>query len=261
MSFSFPCSQQVSKSVPPQLAFSSVQYFIMKSSNVRNIEISQQKGIWSTTPSNETKLTKAFLENNLIILVFSVQGSGHFQVTHRFSNNCTILHVIYDHNLYQMGQSLWQCNIKKDVKKKIYFVFHRVMLAWHQSSVRRAARTGDSWDWEGFSVWSGSTRRVFPSRWPNTSSIHGTTTRRSRSAGTDRWEDSWVCYISVELWMFGVFFTLTFSLPICMVFWWPMLSTQCTGTNGWKVHSNTAVILRNVKRYRFLRNSSVSGAA
>uniref|UniRef100_A0A4W6F8V8 RNA helicase n=1 Tax=Lates calcarifer TaxID=8187 RepID=A0A4W6F8V8_LATCA len=79
MSFSFPCSQQVSKSVPPQLAFSSVRYFIMKSSNVRNIEISQQKGIWSTTPSNETKLTKAFLENNLIILVFSVQGSGHFQ--------------------------------------------------------------------------------------------------------------------------------------------------------------------------------------
>uniref|UniRef100_A0A4W6F8G7 RNA helicase n=1 Tax=Lates calcarifer TaxID=8187 RepID=A0A4W6F8G7_LATCA len=72
------CSQ-VSKSVPPQLAFSSVRYFIMKSSNVRNIEISQQKGIWSTTPSNETKLTKAFLENNLIILVFSVQGSGHFQ--------------------------------------------------------------------------------------------------------------------------------------------------------------------------------------
>ncbi|XP_018523323.1 3'-5' RNA helicase YTHDC2 isoform X1 [Lates calcarifer] len=72
-------AKQVSKSVPPQLAFSSVRYFIMKSSNVRNIEISQQKGIWSTTPSNETKLTKAFLENNLIILVFSVQGSGHFQ--------------------------------------------------------------------------------------------------------------------------------------------------------------------------------------
>ncbi|XP_067339375.1 3'-5' RNA helicase YTHDC2 isoform X2 [Channa argus] len=58
---------------------SSVRYFIMKSSNVRNIEISQQKGIWSTTPSNESKLTKAFLENDFIILIFSVQGSGHFQ--------------------------------------------------------------------------------------------------------------------------------------------------------------------------------------
>ncbi|XP_038589485.1 3'-5' RNA helicase YTHDC2 isoform X1 [Micropterus salmoides] len=78
-----PCpsssGKQVSKPVSPQLAFSSVRYFIMKSSNIRNIDISQQKGIWSTTPSNEAKLTKAFLEDNLIILIFSVQGSGHFQ--------------------------------------------------------------------------------------------------------------------------------------------------------------------------------------
>nr|XP_046231082.1 3'-5' RNA helicase YTHDC2 isoform X2 [Scatophagus argus] len=71
-------SVKVSKPLS-QLIISSVRYFIMKSSNIRNIEISQQKGIWSTTPSNETKLTKAFLENNLIILIFSVQGSGHFQ--------------------------------------------------------------------------------------------------------------------------------------------------------------------------------------
>ncbi|XP_069025007.1 3'-5' RNA helicase YTHDC2-like [Embiotoca jacksoni] len=63
----------------PRLVSSSVRYFIMKSSNIRNLEISQQKGIWSTTPSNESKLTKAFLGNSLIILIFSVQGSGHFQ--------------------------------------------------------------------------------------------------------------------------------------------------------------------------------------
>ncbi|KAM9338343.1 3'-5' RNA helicase YTHDC2 [Symphorus nematophorus] len=77
-----PCpstsGKQVSKPVS-QPVFPSVRYFIMKSSNIRNIEISQQKGIWSTTPSNEAKLTKAFLEKNLIILIFSVQGSGHFQ--------------------------------------------------------------------------------------------------------------------------------------------------------------------------------------
>uniref|UniRef100_A0AAQ5ZBL0 RNA helicase n=1 Tax=Amphiprion ocellaris TaxID=80972 RepID=A0AAQ5ZBL0_AMPOC len=75
----FTYCQQTIKPVPPGLVFSSVRYFIMKSSNSRNLEISQQKGIWSTTPSNETKLTKAFLENSLIILIFSVQGSGHFQ--------------------------------------------------------------------------------------------------------------------------------------------------------------------------------------
>uniref|UniRef100_UPI003AAAF468 3'-5' RNA helicase YTHDC2 isoform X2 n=1 Tax=Centroberyx gerrardi TaxID=166262 RepID=UPI003AAAF468 len=63
----------------PQPAFSSVRYFVMKSSNLRNIEISQQRGIWSTTPSNELKLNKAFLENSIIFLIFSVQGSGHFQ--------------------------------------------------------------------------------------------------------------------------------------------------------------------------------------
>ncbi|XP_051268215.1 3'-5' RNA helicase YTHDC2 isoform X4 [Dicentrarchus labrax] len=77
-----PCPSSLGKVSRPQLSqlvFSSVRYFIMKSSNIRNIEISQQKGIWSTTPSNETKITKAFLENNLIVLIFSVQGSGHFQ--------------------------------------------------------------------------------------------------------------------------------------------------------------------------------------
>ncbi|XP_068608854.1 3'-5' RNA helicase YTHDC2 [Brachionichthys hirsutus] len=58
---------------------SSVRYFIMKSSSIRNIEISQQKGIWSTSLNNELKLNKAFVENCLVILVFSVQGSGHFQ--------------------------------------------------------------------------------------------------------------------------------------------------------------------------------------
>lgn len=54
----------------------------MKSSNLRNLEISQQKGIWSTTPSNERKLNRAFWESSVVYLVFSVQGSGHFQVSH-----------------------------------------------------------------------------------------------------------------------------------------------------------------------------------
>uniref|UniRef100_A0A3Q3H1U4 RNA helicase n=1 Tax=Labrus bergylta TaxID=56723 RepID=A0A3Q3H1U4_9LABR len=68
-----------SHSASPQLLLSSMRYFIMKSSNMRNIEISQQRGIWSTTPSNETKLSRAFIEHSIIILVFSAQGSGHFQ--------------------------------------------------------------------------------------------------------------------------------------------------------------------------------------
>ncbi|XP_034565378.1 3'-5' RNA helicase YTHDC2 isoform X2 [Notolabrus celidotus] len=72
-------SGKVSHTPSPQLVFSSIRYFIMKSSNTRNIEISQQRGMWSTTPNNETKLNRAFMDNSIIILIFSVQGSGHFQ--------------------------------------------------------------------------------------------------------------------------------------------------------------------------------------
>uniref|UniRef100_A0A096M857 RNA helicase n=1 Tax=Poecilia formosa TaxID=48698 RepID=A0A096M857_POEFO len=74
-----PSGKLVLKSVSQKPTVSSVRYFIMKSNSIRNIEISQQKGIWSTTPSNETKLTQGFLANSFIILIFSVQGSGHFQ--------------------------------------------------------------------------------------------------------------------------------------------------------------------------------------
>nr|XP_046173076.1 3'-5' RNA helicase YTHDC2 isoform X1 [Oncorhynchus gorbuscha] len=86
LGFPSPCpspsptsSGKCSKSPSPRPGVAPVRYFIMKSSNLRNIDISQQKGIWSTTPSNELKLNRAFLESSLVFLVFSVQGSGHFQ--------------------------------------------------------------------------------------------------------------------------------------------------------------------------------------
>ncbi|KAL0965522.1 hypothetical protein UPYG_G00282400 [Umbra pygmaea] len=72
-------SGKCSKCPSPRLGGPPVRYFIMKSSNLRNIDISQQRGIWSTTPNNELKLNRAFLEGSLVFLVFSVQGSGHFQ--------------------------------------------------------------------------------------------------------------------------------------------------------------------------------------
>ncbi|KAJ0056946.1 hypothetical protein NL108_000769, partial [Boleophthalmus pectinirostris] len=78
-----PCTSSAKHSprTSPQLTISSIRYFIMKSNSIRNIEISQQKGIWSTTPCNESKLSKAYLEHKLIILIFSVQGSRHFQAS------------------------------------------------------------------------------------------------------------------------------------------------------------------------------------
>ncbi|XP_073532332.1 3'-5' RNA helicase YTHDC2-like isoform X2 [Phyllobates terribilis] len=73
-----PASIKSSKSPSPRPILP-VRYFIMKSSNRRNLDISQQKGIWSTTPNNECKLNRAFWESSTVYLVFSVQGSGHFQ--------------------------------------------------------------------------------------------------------------------------------------------------------------------------------------
>ncbi|XP_029204296.2 3'-5' RNA helicase YTHDC2-like [Acropora millepora] len=55
------------------------RYFIMKCNNQRNLDISMAKGIWATTLANEKKLNRAFKETKLVVLIFSVQGSGHFQ--------------------------------------------------------------------------------------------------------------------------------------------------------------------------------------
>ncbi|XP_032839977.2 3'-5' RNA helicase YTHDC2 isoform X2 [Tyto alba] len=75
---SSPISGKGSKSPSPRPNMP-VRYFIMKSSNLQNIDISQEKGIWSTMPSNERKLNRAFCESSMVYLMFSVQGSGHFQ--------------------------------------------------------------------------------------------------------------------------------------------------------------------------------------
>ncbi|CAI5667703.1 unnamed protein product [Oreochromis niloticus] len=101
----FSSRKLVVKPVCTQLACHQtlVRYFIMKSSNIRNLEISQQKGIWSTTPSNETKLTKAFLENSAIILIFSVQGSGHFQGYARMTSVVSQEESCQDWGLMELG--------------------------------------------------------------------------------------------------------------------------------------------------------------
>ncbi|XP_072550527.1 3'-5' RNA helicase YTHDC2 isoform X2 [Salminus brasiliensis] len=91
-SFNSPCaspsstsSGKCAKSPSPRPA-APVRYFIMKSSNLRNIELSQQRSIWSTTTNNEHKLNRAFQESSMVFLIFSVQGSGHFQGYARMSS-------------------------------------------------------------------------------------------------------------------------------------------------------------------------------
>lgn len=55
------------------------RYFIIKSLNHENIQLSFQKGIWATQLMNEPILEEAFNKCRKVILIFSVNSSGFFQ--------------------------------------------------------------------------------------------------------------------------------------------------------------------------------------
>lgn len=57
-----------------------IRYFIVKSCNRENLELSVQQGVWATQRSNESKLNEAFDSVENVILVFSVNRTRHFQV-------------------------------------------------------------------------------------------------------------------------------------------------------------------------------------
>ncbi|KAL4228088.1 3'-5' RNA helicase ythdc2 [Mactra antiquata] len=80
-SLSHHSSEECSPYHSPQIEHSStgVRYFIMKCSSQRNIDISVNKGAWATSKTNEQKLNKAFLSGDTVYLIYSIQGSGHFQ--------------------------------------------------------------------------------------------------------------------------------------------------------------------------------------
>nr|XP_043620955.1 30-kDa cleavage and polyadenylation specificity factor 30 [Erigeron canadensis] len=55
------------------------RYFIVKSCNRENFELSVQQGVWATQRSNEAKLNEAFDSVDNVILIFSVNRTRHFQ--------------------------------------------------------------------------------------------------------------------------------------------------------------------------------------
>uniref|UniRef100_T1JES8 RNA helicase n=1 Tax=Strigamia maritima TaxID=126957 RepID=T1JES8_STRMM len=57
----------------------SCRYYIIKSNSQKMIEVSLIRGVWAFTPSTERKLQKTLKEGKILYLIFSVQGSGHFQ--------------------------------------------------------------------------------------------------------------------------------------------------------------------------------------
>lgn len=61
--------------LPPGIS----RYFIVKSCNRENLELSVQQGVWATQRSNESKLNEAFDSAENVILIFSVNRTRHFQ--------------------------------------------------------------------------------------------------------------------------------------------------------------------------------------
>lgn len=55
------------------------RYFVIKSNNMDNVEISMEKGVWATPRRNEDMLVEAFRQTQHVILIYSVRESGHFQ--------------------------------------------------------------------------------------------------------------------------------------------------------------------------------------
>ncbi|CAA0820541.1 YTH family protein [Striga hermonthica] len=55
------------------------RYFIIKSLNHQNIQLSIKNGIWATQVMNEPILEEAFQNSGKVILIFSVNMSGFFQ--------------------------------------------------------------------------------------------------------------------------------------------------------------------------------------
>ncbi|KAL1547543.1 hypothetical protein AAHA92_15886 [Salvia divinorum] len=55
------------------------RYFVIKSLNHQNIQMSIKKGIWATQVMNEPILEEAFQNSVKVILIFSVNMSGFFQ--------------------------------------------------------------------------------------------------------------------------------------------------------------------------------------
>lgn len=58
---------------------SDTRYFIIKSLNHENIQLSVGKGIWATQVMNEPILEEAYHNSGKVILIFSVNMSGYFQ--------------------------------------------------------------------------------------------------------------------------------------------------------------------------------------
>jgi hypothetical protein len=60
------------------ILFENARFFVIKSSNKENVDLSQKHNEWATTVTNQKKLNEAFQSKD-VILIFSINKSGSFQ--------------------------------------------------------------------------------------------------------------------------------------------------------------------------------------
>ncbi|KAK3019789.1 hypothetical protein RJ639_003776, partial [Escallonia herrerae] len=75
----YSCDQVGTSTGVQKVKLYGTRYFIIKSLNRQNIQLSTEKGIWATQVMNEPILDEAFHNSGKVILIFSVNMSGFFQ--------------------------------------------------------------------------------------------------------------------------------------------------------------------------------------
>ncbi|XP_017137843.1 YTH domain-containing protein 1 [Drosophila miranda] len=58
--------------------FRDTRFFLIKSNNIDNVQLSKGKSVWATLPQNDANLNQAFKEARNVLLIFSVNESGKF---------------------------------------------------------------------------------------------------------------------------------------------------------------------------------------
>ncbi|XP_034254470.1 3'-5' RNA helicase YTHDC2-like [Thrips palmi] len=56
-----------------------VKYFVIKAGTPKAVETSRRRNLWAFTPGTERKVLTGLQEGNIVMLIFSMQGSGSFQ--------------------------------------------------------------------------------------------------------------------------------------------------------------------------------------
>lgn len=73
------CEQVGTSNANQRSKSTDTRYFVIKSLNHENIQLSVQRGIWATQVMNEPILEEAYRNSGKVILIYSVNMSGFFQ--------------------------------------------------------------------------------------------------------------------------------------------------------------------------------------